>query len=58
MSDLAELINDQLEQQGVSVIRVSDGHVLTFTAETLARLQEAAKKTGRVVVFVKHGVSA
>ncbi len=55
MSDVNELIEAQIQSQGVSAIKVSDGHVFTFTLETLQRMVEQAQATGRVVVFVKHG---
>lgn len=57
MSDLDEVINDQIERQAVSAISVKDGHVFTFPAEVLEELLARAIEsgTGRVQVFVKHG---
>lgn len=55
---LTDLVDEQLRQQGISAIRVSDGHVFTFTLETLERLLEAAEEDGKVVIFVKRGAEA
>lgn len=60
MAEVNELIDDQVERQGVSCIRVSDGHVMTFTREMLEKLLARALEsgTGRVIVFVKHGAQS
>jgi hypothetical protein len=52
---VADVIDAQIQQQGVSVIRVSDGHVFTFTLETLEALTERAREAGKVVLFVQTG---
>lgn len=53
---IGDIVDAQSQQQGFSVIQVKDGHVFTFTTETIERLLVAAEKTGKVVVFIKHGV--
>jgi hypothetical protein len=53
--DVGDVIEAQLKSQGVSCIAVEDGHVFTFTSETLAALVEKAAKTGKVALFVKRG---
>lgn len=56
-NDLAEVIEDQLQRQGVASFRVDDGHVFVFTTETLEQLLKDAED-GRILVFVKRGVVA
>ncbi len=54
--DLSELVEAQIESQGVSCLSATDGHVLTFTLELLERLVARARESGRVIVFVKTQV--
>lgn len=55
--DLLEL---QLATQGVGCLKVTDGHIFHFTAELLQQLlaKATAATEGKVVVFVRHGVTA
>ncbi len=57
---MQEIVDAQIEQQGVAAIAVSDGHVLVFETATLERLLARAIESaeGRVIVFVKHGVQS
>lgn len=57
-NDIAELVNLQLESYGVSCVSVSDGHVFTFTLETLEALVEQAKDSGAAILFVKRGMAS
>ena len=54
-SDVTDIIDAQIEAQGVSCLKVDDGHVLTFTKEMLEQLLSRAEKSGRVVLFIQHG---
>ncbi len=60
MSDISEVIDDQIEQQGTASIQVKDGEVFVFTRETLEALLARALEsgTGRVAVFVRRGARA
>lgn len=53
---ITDIIDAQLKSQGVSCIRVTDGHVFTFTVDALEQMLEKARAMGKVVVFVQHGV--
>lgn len=57
-TDIMDVIDAQLMSQGVSCIKVSDGHVYTFTTRLLEQLLEKSKSSNeqKVVVFVKTGV--
>jgi hypothetical protein len=54
LDDMMEVVDDQIRAQGASAIRVNDGHVFTFTVETLELLLSKAVN-GKVVLFVKQG---
>lgn len=56
MSDLAGIIDFQIGHQGVSVHTVSDGTVFVFSLATLERLADAARESGKAILFVKRGV--
>jgi hypothetical protein len=59
-NDLAEVIDTQIQAQGVACFKVSDGQVFIFTIDTLERLLAGAKSHPSQVakVFVKSGASA
>lgn len=50
----ADFLNELAEKNGVACATVDDGHVLIFKTETLERLLESSRKSGKVVVFVKR----
>jgi len=57
-TDVMSIIDAQLMSQGISVIKVSNGHVYTFTTRLLEQLLEKSKNSNeqKVIVFVKTGV--
>ena len=54
--DVVELLETQVESQGVACLTVSDGHVMMFPLETLERLVERAREKGKAIIFIKTGV--
>lgn len=54
------VMQQQVATNGISMLRVDDGHVMVVTTEVLRRLLAAAEASGKaeVVVFVKHGPAA
>lgn len=59
MSDIGDLIDAQIDQQGVSVIRGNDNSfAFTFTTATLERLLASARGVGKVVVLVRAGAES
>ncbi len=52
-----DLVDEQIRQQGTGCVQVKDGHIFTFTRETIERLLVNALESaeGRVIVFVRHG---
>lgn len=60
IADPSEVFEMQLASQGVGCIQVKDGHIFQFTRDLLISLLERAdaSETGRVVLFIKHGVQA
>lgn len=57
-SKLGEVVDAQIEQQGVAAFSVTDGTVLVLTFETLMVLLPMAEKEGRVIVFAKRAPDA
>lgn len=57
---LSEVIDGQIQQQGLACIKVDDGHVLVLTTDTLEQLlvHAVSSGSGRVCVLVKAGVTA
>jgi hypothetical protein len=56
--NLADLIDGQIDSQGVSIIRCDDSYTLTFTTATLEMLLERSREVGRVMLLVKHGAES
>jgi hypothetical protein len=56
-TDVSAIIDAELDRNGVSVVRVSDGHVFTFTLAALHQLAASAEAKGseRVMLFVQRG---
>ncbi len=54
---LKEIVEAQIQQQGVATFQASDGQVFVFTTATLELLLARAIESGegRAVVFVKRG---
>ncbi len=57
-ADISDLMEAQLQHQGVGCVRVSDGHVFTFTSATLEAMVEKARESGKVIVFVRTGLTS
>ncbi len=57
MTDIGEVFDAQIEQQGTASIRVKDGQIFLFTTATLEALlaKSLENAEGKVVVFVKAG---
>lgn len=55
---IGELIQDQIEEQGVSCLACTDGHVFTFPLAALQKFLKRAEENGLVTVFVKHGAQS
>jgi hypothetical protein len=54
-ADIGEMVMEQVKDQGVGVVQVSDGHVLVFTTAILEKLlARSIEGEGKVMVFVKH----
>lgn len=53
---ISDLIDAQIREQGVSVIRVNDGHVFTFTEALLEELLKLARIKGEVILFIHESV--
>jgi hypothetical protein len=51
----ADIFTAQLQNQSIGVVRVNDGHTFLFPLAVLEQLAEHARKTGHVMLFVKHG---
>lgn len=54
---VSDLVEAQIQHQGVSVISTRDGTTFVFTLQILEQMIERARAMGKVLVFVKHGVS-
>ena len=59
-TDLGDIIDFQLQQQGTASFSVKDGQVFVFTTATLESLLAAAMASGegKAIVFVRQGVTA
>lgn len=55
---IGDLVEAQIEEQGVSCIRIDGGHVFTFTREILRQMLQRAELIGKVVVVVHTGAAA
>lgn len=60
MSDLGDVVDSQIAQQGTACIRVKDGQVFVFTTATLEALllKSIESGTGKAIVFVKAGAES
>jgi hypothetical protein len=52
--DAAELLDLQVQRNGVAVASVSDGTVFTFRKATLQALMDKNPTSDQVVIFVQH----
>ncbi len=57
---LGEVVLEQIKQQGMSCIRISDGHVLTIPTWMLEQLlaKSRASETGHVMIRIQSGAEA
>lgn len=51
-----DLIEMQLETQGVATLPATNGRIFVFTTAVLEQLLTKSLSNGRVVLFVKHPV--
>lgn len=54
MSDANELLDAQIENQGIGVVSVKDGTIFKFTSQILKKLLDASTKSGEAIVFLRH----
>ena len=52
-NDLADYISTLVEKQGIAVVTVNDGWVMTITKDRLQQLLAAAEDKDKIILFIK-----
>lgn len=56
MKAITDIIDEQVKATGISVVRVDDGHVFTFSEALLEQMLNLARIKGEVVLFIHESV--